>query len=236
MSLSGPIVRGVTDAVRVGDGRVVPGATTLPRMDHLVPEAVREYVIPVMMALLCVIAVLLTASRVGLLLDWSDRYDGAGEHVVSACSADEVAGGQSWLCSGALVADGSTVDVRSDLITSRGASASSRPYVGQRTDVFFDSGNLGVVHPTAYRLNEMARLFVSLLPRLLLVGGTLIWLAGWALTRRLDTTDLLVRDSVRLPGRFVWQRRGITWLVVGVGAFVAAHLLTGQVIGSLGTF
>jgi len=205
-------------------------------LDNLVPEAVRDYVIPVTMAVLCVIAMLLTASRVGLLLDWSDRYDGAGEHVVSACFADEVAGGESWMCSGALVADGSTVDVRSDLVTSRGASASARPYVGQRTDVFFDSGNLGVVHPTAYRLNETARLFVSLLPRLLLAGGALIWLAGWALTRRLDTTDLLVRDSVRLPGRFVWQRRGITWLLVGVGAFIGAHLLTSQVIGSLGTF
>lgn len=224
------------DAVRVEQGRAVPGAANLPQIDHLVPDAVRDYVVPVAMAVLCVIAMLMTASRIGLLLDWSDRYDGAGEHVVSACSADDVAGGDSWLCSGALVADGSTIDVRSDLVTSRGASASSRPYVGQRIDVFYDSDNLGVVHPTAYRLNEMARLFVSLLPRLLLAGGTLIWLAGWALTRNLNTTDLLVRDAVRLPGRFGWQRRGVTWLLVGAGVFIGVHLLTSRVIGSLGTF
>ncbi|MEL6982820.1 MAG: hypothetical protein AAFO29_10390, partial [Actinomycetota bacterium] len=144
--------------------------------------------------------------------------------------------GDGWVCSGALVVDGSTVDVRSDLVTSRGASASSQPYVGERTEVFFESDNLGTVHPTAYRLNELARLFVSLLPRLLLTGGALLWLAGWALTRRVDATDLLVRDTVRLPGRFAWQRRGVTWIVVGAGVLLGNYLLTTRVIGSLGTF
>ncbi len=211
-------------------------ASSVPRLDQVLPEAVRVYLVPVVMAVLCVIGMLLFASRLGLLLDWSDRYDSAGEHVVSGCAVGQVSGGDAWTCSGALVADGSSVDVRSDLITSRGASASARPYVGQRTEVFYDGDNLGVVHPTAYRLNELARLFVSLLPRLLLAGGSLIWLAGWALTRKLDTTDLLVRDSVRLPGRFVWQRRGLTWLVVGAGLVLGNHLLTSRIIGSLGTF
>lgn len=233
---AGPIVGGVTDAVRVGSGGVTAAPPRLPGLDDVLPEAVRDYVVPVAMALLCVVGMLLTASRVGLLLDWSERYDGAGEHIVTGCAADSVAGGDSWICSGALTVDGSTVDVRSDLVTSRGASASSQPYVGERTEVFFESDNLGTVHPTAYRLNELARLFVSLLPRLLLAGGALLWLAGWALTRQVDGTDLLVRDSVRLPGRFVWQRRGVTWIVVGIGALVANHLLTSRVIGSLGTF
>lgn len=224
------------ETATVADRRVIPTTVGLAGVDREIPEAVRLYVIPVTMALLCVIGMLLTASRVGLLLDWSERYDGAGEHTVTACFADGTSGGDSWMCNGALVADGSTVDVRSDLITSRGASASSRPYVGERTDVFYDSDNLGVVHPTAYRLNELARLFLSLLPRLLLAGGALIWLAGWALTRNVDGTDLMVRDSVRLPGRFVWQQRGITWMVVAVGALIGNHLLTSRIIGSLGTF
>ncbi len=125
MSWSAPMVDGVTDAVRVGNGRVVPGAATLPRVDHLVPESIRGYLAPVAMAVLCVIAMLLTASRVGLLLDWSDRYDGAGEHVVTACFADEVDGGSSWFCSGALVADGSTVDI--EIVTEFGFTTTPTP-------------------------------------------------------------------------------------------------------------
>lgn len=215
---------------------MVPPTVALPRVDQAVPDAVREYAAPVAMALLCVLGLALSASRLGLLLDWPERYDGAGEHIVSGCEAGDVAGGDSWVCSGAMIADGSSVDVRADLVTSRGAAASARPYVGQRTDVFYDTDDLGTVHPTALRLNELARLYLSLLPRLLLVGGTMLWLSGWALTRKLDTTDLLVRDTVRLPGRFAWKRRGLIWLTVAAGVLAGNHLLTSRVIGSLGTF
>ena len=213
-----------------------PGGPVSSRIDELLPEPVRQYGVPVAMALLCVIGLALFASRLGLLLDWSQRYDGEGEHTVTGCVADDGSGGDSWVCEGALVADGSTVDVRSDLVTSRGAAASDRPYVGERTDVFYDTDDLDIVHPVAFRLNELTRLYLSLLPRLLLAGGAMIWLAGWALTRNLDATDLLVRDSVRLPGRFGWRRRGAIWLVVAAGAVIGNHLLTSQVIGSLGTF
>lgn len=225
----------VSEAMVLVDERAA-SAAVVSHSDEAIHEGVREYLAPVVMALLCVIGMALTASRLGLLLEWSERYDGGGEHVVSGCAPGGVSGGDSWECTGALVVDGSQVDVRSDLVSSRGALASSRPFVGERTEVFFDSDDLGLVHPVALRLNEMARLYLSLLPRLLLVGGTLIWLLGWALTRHLDTNDLLVRDTVRIPGRFVWQRRGVVWLMAAVGFLLANHLLTGRIIGSLGTF
>ncbi|MEL6985370.1 MAG: hypothetical protein AAFO29_23255, partial [Actinomycetota bacterium] len=83
----------MTDTVRVGNSGMTATPTSLPGLDQVVPEAVRQYVVPVAMALLCVIAMLLTASRLSLLLDWSERYDGAGEHIVTGCSADALSGG-----------------------------------------------------------------------------------------------------------------------------------------------
>jgi hypothetical protein len=204
--------------------------------DRLVPGSVRPYLAPGLMALLFVLGLSLSATRLGLLLDWPDRYDGTGRHLVLGCEAAGAGGGDAWVCDGALVVDGSSTDVRSDLVTSRGAVASHQPYVGERTEVFFDGGDLGTVHPTSYRLNELARLYLSLLPRLLLVGGAAIWLAGWYLTRNLDVADLVVRDRVRFPGRFVWKTRGAQWLTVAVLWGIGNHVLTGRVLGSLGTF
>lgn len=204
--------------------------------DRLLDSPVAPYVLPVVAAVALVIGLALTVSRVGLLIDWSERYDGAGEHVVFGCETAEGSGGDQWRCDGALVPDGSTVDVRADLVSSRGAIASSQPFVGERTDVFYDREVLGTVHPVPLRLNELTRLYLSVLPRLLLAGGAALWLAGWALTRGVDAADLLERDRVRAPGRFAWRRRGVTWLVAAVGSLILNHLLTSQVLGSLGTF
>lgn len=192
--------------------------------------------VPVVMVVLALIGLLLSYSRLNLLTEWSDRYDGLGQHLVLGCQPEGGSGGDSWVCDGALVPDGSTVDVRSELVTSRGATVSERPYVGQRIDTFHDPDRLGTVYPLGYRLNELARLYLSLLPRLLLVGGSSIWLAGWYLTRDLGASDLVARDAVRLPGRFVWRARGSRWLTVAAATLVANHLLTTRIIGSLGTF
>ncbi len=229
--------------VDVGAARSDGGRADSTRTDLVIDGSsaqllgvVRPYLLPALMAVLLVIGIGLVGSRLGLLVDWSERYGGAGEHVVTGCEPEDVRGGDRWVCDGALVIDGSTVDVRSDLVVSRGAAVSRQPFVGERTDVFFDPEVLGTVHPVPHRLNELARLYLSLLPRILLAGGAGLWLAGWALTRRVDADDLLVRDRVRLPGRFAWQRRGLTWLLVAGLALLGTHLLTTRVLGSLGTF
>ena len=211
-------------------------ALSLPPGARWAIDLIGTAVLPVVMALAVVIGLALTAARLDLLVDWSERYEGSGEHVVASCGSVEARGGDRWSCEGALVPDGSTVDVRADLITSRNAASSRQPYVGQRTEVFFDPDRLGIVHPMSYRLNELARLYLSLLPRLLVAGGAAIWLAGWFLTRGVDADSLLTRDRVRFPGRFTWQRRGATWILVAVLALIGNHLLTTRVIGSLGTF
>lgn len=204
--------------------------------ERVVPEVVRPYLLPGAMGLLLVVGLALSVARLGLLLDWTSRHSGTGEHVVLGCEADGVSGGDVWRCDGALVVEGSISDVRSDLVSSRGALSSHRPYVGERTEVFFDPDRLGTAYPLARRLNELARLYLSLLPRLLLAGGAALWLAGWSLTRGLDTTDLLLRDRVRLPGRFVWRTRGSRWLAVAALTLAVNTLLTTQMLGTLGTF
>ncbi|MEM9561026.1 MAG: hypothetical protein AAGA93_00320 [Actinomycetota bacterium] len=215
-------------------------STIASRVDAIaaraIPDLVRPYVLPVVVAVLLVVGVSITVSRVGLLIDWSDTFSGSGEHVVVGCEAEDVRSGDRWVCDGAMIATGSSIDVRADLITAKGAATSRQPFVGEENEVFFDPDDLGTVHPVPYRLNELARLYLSVLPRALLAGGAALWLAGWALTRRVDAADLLVRDRVRLPGRFVWQTRGLQWLMVALASLVLNHLLTTRVIGSLGTF
>lgn len=227
-------VRATTPRVGTWSGGGSRSAAGL--IERSVPDGLRPYAMPGLMSVLFLLGVALSLTRLGLLLDWSDRYDGVGEHIVLGCEADGVAGGDVWRCDGALVAEGATSDVRADLVASRGAISSERPYVGQRTDVFFDSDRLGTVYPLTRRPNELTRLYLSLLPRLLLTGGAAIWLAGWFLTHQLDAGDLLLRDRVRLPGRFVWQSRGSRWLLVAALALVANIVLTAQVLGTLGTF
>lgn len=195
-----------------------------------------NYVLPAVMALVFVFGVAVLASRVDLLASWSGDHDGNGQHVVRACEPVEDRSGNRWVCEGTLVVDGTGTEVRADLVTSRDATVSAQPYVGQRNKVFFDPGRIGTVYPTTERLNELTRLYVSVLPRLLLTVGAATWLAGWALTRRLDTRDLLVRDKVRLPGRFGWRSRGLQWILMAGLALLGAHLLTTRVIGSLASF
>ncbi len=222
--------------VGAGSARSAIGSRVDAVAARVIPDVIRPFVLPVAMAVLLVVGISVTVSRVGLLIDWSERHRGSGQHVVVGCEAEEVRSGDHWICDGAMIATGSLVDVRADLVTSRGAATSRQPFVGEEHEVFFDPDDLGTVHPVPYRLNELLRLYLSVLPRVLLAGGAALWLAGWALTTRVDASDLLIRDRVRLPGRFVWQTRGMQWLVVALGSLVVNHLLTTRVIGSLGTF
>lgn len=207
---------------------VLPGGVVL--------DGAAQFVVPALVAVLCVVSLAMTAARVGDLRYWSDIHEGRGTYQVHSCTPSTGFGSDRWVCEGAMVVDGSTTDIRAELVTSLGAFASHRPFVGQLTQVFFDGDELGTVYPVQYRLNELTRLYLSLLPRLLLFVGSAIWLAGWYLTRGLDASDPVTRDTVRLPGRFAWQPRGLRWIAAAVCIVVINHLLATRIIGSLDTF
>lgn len=204
------------------------------------PAVVRDAVLPVLVVLLFLFALTATIGRAGVLRSWSSDYSGRGEFLVESCSESLALGADQWTCSGWFTAAGQDTAAGqetvagSSLVTSHGAYGSDRPYVGQQSEVFFKLGELDRVYPLERQLNELARLYMSLIPRLLLLIGALLWLAGWFTTRNLDSNDLVVKDSVRFPQRFNWRPRGVTWMVVAVGAFALNYFVAGRLIGSLG--
>jgi len=196
-------------------------------LSHVLP-----YGLPVLMVLVIAISVTLTIQRAGVLRTWSEVYSGTGSFLVESCDARQGMGADQWSCHGHLTTGG-TVDGDSELTTSLGAVASARPYVGQNIDVFFDQDDRSTVYPVQYRLNELSRAYLSLLPRLLLLVGSVIWLAGWLLTRKLDPEDYVARDAVRIPQRFTWRARGWSWIGAAAVVLVLNHVLATRVIGSL---
>jgi hypothetical protein len=208
----------------------------LPLPGTLAEGGVRRFLLPGIMAVVCLVCLVLTSARLGDLRYWSEIHDGQGSYRVRSCVSDTGLGADRWRCDGALVVDGSSVDVRAELVTSLGAFASHRPFVGEQADVFFDQSDLGAVYPLRYRPNELARLYLSMLPRLLACVGAAIWLAGWYLSREIDPADVVALDSIRFPRRLSWQTRGLRWIVAAVGFAVFNHLVATRVIGSLATF
>ncbi len=191
------------------------------------------YVLPVLMAFVCVFSLSLTVQRAGMLRTWTETYSGAGTFLVETCSPVDNFGGNQWTCDGRFLSGGSE-DANRTLTTSRDAFASDRPYIGQRVEVFYEEGTSSVVYPLQYRLNEMARAYLSLLPRLLLFVGPALWLAGWFFTRNIDRDDFVTRDGLRLPQRFGWRARGLSWIGAGFGIIVLNYFLASRIIGSLG--
>lgn len=211
-------------------------------IDRQILATVREVVLPALVALLFLFALTATLGRAGALRSWSADHSGSGEFLVSSCAESLSFGSDQWNCEGEFTAAGQRPADGSQLVTSLGAYSSQRPYVGQRYEVFFrtagsnasDETTISKVYPAEYQLNELARLYISLIPRLLLMIGALLWLAGWFSTRNLDRNDLIANDSIRFPQRFGWQARGITWMAASVGVFALGYLVTTRLIGSLG--
>ncbi len=192
-----------------------------------------DYILPIGMALLFLASLLLVVQRGTVLQTWSEDYQGSGQFLVESCVESPQFGADQWSCRGRFTAETGTGFERSRMLTSMGAYTSHRPYVGERLDVFFPTGNSSTVYPLAYKLNELSRLYLSLLPRILFLFGSLIWLAGWFLTRKVDVDDFVTRDSIRFPQRFSWRSKGMTWLLAGVVAIGANYWLTTRFLGSL---
>lgn len=191
------------------------------------------YVLPAAMAVVFLLSLLLVVQRADVLRFWTEDFDGSGSFLVESCAGQLGFGADQWACQGQLTVDGRDAVERSDLIASLGAYASDRPYVGERFDVFFRPGESVLVYPLENQLNELARVYLSLIPRLLVLIGSLLWLAGWGFTRGLDPDDFVARDSMWLPQRFNWRATGTAWIIAGVVMVGINHLLTTWILGSL---
>lgn len=221
----------MVEAVRASAKRPV----TIPFDRPVVHGALAEYGLPVLMALIFAISANMTIQRAGALNGWLSEHSGAGSFGIEACAPDGGFGSANYRCSGQLTAEGAETSIRTSLVTSRDAFASERPFVGEQVQVFHAVDDRSVVYPVQFRLNELTRVYLTLLPRLLAMVGATLWLAGWFLTRNLDANDAVVRDRVRFPGRFNLRSRGVTWISVAAGAVVFNYILTTRIIGSLGT-
>lgn len=203
-------------------------------IDRATVGTVVDYVLPGLVAVLVVLSLTMTLSRASTLRTWTADYDGAGDFLVESCVAQPAFGGGQWQCGGRLVSQGSTQELRTTLASPIEARGADRPYVGERMEIFHADGDRGIVYPLAYRLNEMTRVYLSLIPRLLLFVGSLMWIVGWFLTRNTDRDDRVARDAMRLPQRFGWQTRALTWFAAAGVVWVLNYLVATRIIGSLG--
>lgn len=194
--------------------------------------------VTVVLALVALTAGWSALARIGFLLTWNDTLSGSGEFTVVACQAEDVPGPDRWRCEGRLTtAAGNREAV---LVVGKGAVMSSRPYVGQRVDVFYADGpteadtEAGLVYSKGAQLAELTRLYLALLPWLMVVIGAAGWMFGLLLERlgtRSTDPDSWWRSS---PLFTDLQRRGAIWLVVGVGTFVLYQLVARYLLGSAG--
>ncbi len=196
-----------------------------------------RYAIPVAVAVLFVVSSLLFAQRLDLLRTWSDTYAAAGEFNVESCELSDGFGADQWACQGSLqmltlTANGDAVSQQSSLIASEGAYVSAKPVVGSTVPVFFNTADSATVYPDTDRIAEVARLYLSLLPRLFFAIGALVWLVGWYVTTVNEGQG--VRRSRWFPQRFSWRTQGVKWLAAGVGVVVLNYVVVHKLVGSLG--
>lgn len=148
-------------------------------------------------------------------------------------------GPDRWRCQGRLTTDEAT-DLGTELVVGKDAMLSSRPYLGQRIDVYYDPASTGraagpsVVHAVDAQLGELTRLYLVLPPLLIILVGAAGWLLGLAVNRlraRSSNVDAWWRTS---PLFLDLDRRGAFWLGVGVVALGLHQLLVRYVLGSAG--
>lgn len=184
----------------------------------------------IVMATICVLGLGLLVHRTMLVYNWSADYAGSGSFVVESCVEHNGAGADQFVCSGSL-SSGDDAQTTASLITTKGAYVSDRqPYVGEQIEVFHRTGSSASVYPEVDRVSELSRLFLSLLPRLFMFGGSALWLAGWFVKQnqsRLPSILSEVQSSV-------WQHRGMTWILVSIVSALINFWLARGVLGSLG--
>lgn len=193
-----------------------------------------SYLFPVMMAGVFLVSLPLVIDHATALRGWSSDHAGAGTFIVESCTVKtEFAGGQ-WRCGGWFTTEGATQPLRTTLASPMEAWGATQPYVGEQLESFHATGDRSMIYPNSYWLNEMTRVYLALIPRLLVLVGASMWLVGWFLTRDVDAEDRVTLDAVRLPQRFGWQARALNWFVAAGIVWAINYLLVTRITGSLG--
>ncbi len=203
-------------------------------------QEIVDLVLPVSMALVAVVAGLLAVQRTQTLMAWEETFTGSGSFIVTSCEQFDRWGPDQWHCQGRLTvgAESSTVQ-QSTMAVSRGAMPSFQPYVGQRWDVFFEGGGEAddeapdFVYADQLQLSEIARLYISIFPRVMLSVGAAGWVAGWWFKRRARSKPDTWWVN-RLPGMQSLQRRSSIWIAVAFAVYVVYRLIAYYVLGSVG--
>ncbi len=195
------------------------------------PLGIPTDAVAIVMATICVLGLGLLVHRSLLVYNWSGDYGESGSFVVESCVEHNGVGADQFVCDGSFTVDDRSPETAVSLVTTKGAYVSDRqPYVGEQIDVFHKAGSNSSVYPEADRVSELSRLFLSLLPRLFMFGGSALWLAGW-----FGTQNQTRFPKIFIEGRSaVWQQRGITWILVSVVSALINFWLARGVLGSLG--
>lgn len=210
--------------------------------------------LPVVIAALMILSAMLLIDRVRFLAGFNHEFSGSGLFQVTHCETVNGDEGK-WRCDGALTVDGRLEEIPSILITSQASLTSGRPYVGEQVEVFYRSGDSSTVYPRSARLGELTRLYLQLVPMLLLAAGSLLWSLGWlsaalAGTRRPSDQIIVIERGralqpawaasdagfgpLRISSVRSLKRRGTAWIVAGVVLTIAVALLGRLALGSLG--
>jgi len=225
---------------------VADKADPLVKLLSWLPEIERwiRRLLPLAFAGVVVAGVLLVWPRVELLTSWNSVFSGTGKFTVIECDAyHDPRGPDQWHCPGRLTLTGATEAHGATMVVSKDALVSFRPYVGQQWSIFFESPPEESADPSRVpeyvyaqpaQLFEMTRLYVSILPRLLVLFGALAWLLGWGLKELSSRTGGRVAWWDRMPFRFAMQRQGIAMIVVGVLTYFGYRLLLQFLLGSVG--
>jgi len=197
--------------------------------------------IPVVMLTVALVSGFLAVQRALVLVAWEAMFTGSGHFVVISCEPHNQWGPDQWHCPGRLTIDGGSTAVASTMVVSRGSMASFQPYVGQTWEVFFDPSDGSqaaggdtpdYVYADQLQLSEIARLYISIIPRVLLSVGTAGWVFGWWYTRR-STSKPETWWVRRLPGMESLQRRAIGWIAVAFLSYLIYRLVAYYLVGSV---
>ncbi len=177
-----------------------------------------------------------TFSRLQLLAGWNQTFSSVGQFTVVGCEPEDRFGPDRWDCAGRLARSPSSSTREATLVVSKDGRVASRPYVGKTLAVYY-SPSSGEESPVVYsrdgQLAELTRLYLALLPRILVLVGAFGWLLGLLLDRLAARTasQSTWRRSPLISGL---QRRGAAWVMAGGGAFVLYYLVVRYVLGSAG--
>ena len=190
---------------------------------------------PVLAALALLVFLAMLLQGFAVLGSWSQTFEPTGRFTVSECSAPQGRIGTRVECTGELLPGGGGGSIDSTMVGPRAAFGSATPQPGTIVDAYYRAGDTTRSFPVEGQSTELARAVAGLAPLILVVGGLATWIAGWFLTRGIDTADpQRLADHYSWPARFTLRPRGATWALLGLVWWVFDWLIVDGVLGVAG--